>query len=59
MIEINPVLENIQDTQLEESICQALSLTGALVLHVDLDTCHRMRQKDWIIVKFSSIIKEK
>ena len=51
--------QNIQDTQLEESICQALSLTGALVLHGDLDTCHRMRQKDWIIVKFSSIIKKK
>ena len=59
MIEINPVLENIQDTQLEESICQALSLTVALVSLGDLDNCHRVRQKDWMIVKFSSRKKKK
>ena len=35
-IEINLVPEDIQDTQLEESICQALSLTGTPVSTGDL-----------------------
>ena len=43
MIEINPVPEDIQDMQLEESICQALSLTGTPVSTGDLEACHRMR----------------
>ena len=54
MIEINPVPEDIQDTQLEESICQALSLTGTPVSTGDLEACHRMRRRDRVIVKFSS-----
>ena len=54
MIEINPVPEDIQDTQLEESICQALSLTGTPVSAGDLEPCHIMRQRDQVIVKFSS-----
>ena len=40
--------------QLEESICQALSLTGIPVSAGDLEACHRMRQRDWVIIKFSS-----
>ena len=43
MIEINLVPEDIQEAQLEESICQALSLTGILVSAGDLEACHRMR----------------
>ena len=43
MIEINPVPEDIQDMQLEESICQALSLTGTPVSTSGLELCHRMR----------------
>ena len=54
MIEINPVPEDIQDMQLEESICQALSLTGTPVSAGDLEACHRMRRRDRVIVKFSS-----
>ena len=53
-IEINLVPEDIQDTQLEESICQALSLTGTPVSTGDLEACHRMRRRDRVIVKFSS-----
>ena len=49
MREINPVSEDIQDMQLEESICQDTPVfTG------DLEACHRMRRRDWVIVKFSS-----
>ena len=54
MVEINPVPEDIQDMQLEESICQALSLTGTPVSAGDLEACHRMRRRDRVIVKFSS-----
>ena len=54
MIEINPVPEYIQDMQLEESICQVLSLTGTPVSAGELEACHRMRRRDRVIVKFSS-----
>ena len=54
MIEINLAPEDIQDKQLEESICQALSLTGNPVSAGDLEACHRMRQRDRVIVKFCS-----
>ena len=46
IIEINPVPEDIQDMQVEESICQALSLTDTPVSTGDLEACHRMRQRD-------------
>ena len=49
MIEINPVPEDIQDMQLEESICQ-----DTPVVTGDLEACHRMRRRDRVIVKFSS-----
>ena len=54
MIEINPVPEDIQDMQLEESICQALSLTGTPVSADNLEACHRMSERDRVIVNFSS-----
>ena len=44
MIEINPVPEDIQDTLLEESICQALPLNRTLVLPGDREACHKMRR---------------
>ena len=59
MIEINLVPEDIQDSQLEESICQALSLSGTPVSAGDLEACHRMRRRDQVIVKFSSRKKKK
>ena len=54
IIEINPVSEDVQDMHLEESICQALSLTGTPVSAGDLEACHRMRRRDRVIVKFFS-----
>ena len=46
MIEINLVPQHIQDMQLEESICQALCLTGTSVFAGDLEVCHRMRYEE-------------
>ena len=54
MIKVNSVREDIQDTQLEEPICKALSLTGMVALLGDLEAPHKMRQKDRAIVNFSS-----
>ena len=54
MMKVNPFPKDIQDMQLEESLCQALSLNSTSVSLDDLEVCHRMRQKDRVIVKFSS-----
>ena len=51
-LEINPVPSDIADDVLEQSVCQALSLTGTSVELDDLQACHRMRKKDRIIIKF-------
>ena len=51
-LEINPVPSGISDDVLEQSVCQALSLTGISVELDDLQACHRMRKKDRVIIKF-------
>ena len=51
-LKINPVPSDIADDVLEQSVCQALSLTGISVEPDDLQACHRMRKKDRIIIKF-------
>ena len=43
---------DIADDVLEQSVCQALSLTGTSVEPDNLQACHRMRRKDHIIIKF-------
>ena len=50
-LEINPVPSDIADDVLEQSVCQALSLTGISVELDNLQLCHRMRKKDHIIIK--------
>ena len=51
-LKINSVPSDIADDVLEQSVCQALSLTGILIKPYDLQACHRMRNKDQIIIKF-------
>ena len=51
-LEINPVPSDIADDVLEQSVCQALSLTGISAEPDDLQACHRMRKKDRVIIKF-------
>ena len=43
---------DIADDVLEQSVCQALSLTGISVEPDDLQACHRMRKKDCVMIKF-------
>ena len=51
-IELNPVLAEIHQDVLEDSICKALSLTGVNVAPEDLQACHRVKRSDRVIVKF-------
>ena len=51
-IEINPIPQSIPSADLENKVCQALSLTGATVTPDDLQACHRMKNKEKVIVKF-------
>ena len=43
---------HIADDGMEQSVCQALSLTGISVEPDDLQACHCVRKKDHIIIKF-------
>ena len=51
-LKINPVSSDIADDVLEQSVCQAISLTGISVEPDDLPACHRMRKKDCVMIKF-------
>ena len=51
-IEINPMIQSIPFADLENKVCQALSLTGTTVTPDNLQACHRMRNKEKVIVKF-------
>ena len=43
---------DVANDVLEQSVCQALSLTGISVEPNDLQACHCMRKKDRVIIKF-------
>ena len=43
---------DIADDVLEQSVCQALSLTGISVEPDELQACHRIGKKDQVIIKF-------
>ena len=51
-MEINPIPQSIPSTDLENKVCQAVSLTGTTVTPDDLQACHCMKNKEKVIVKF-------
>ena len=51
-IETNPIPQSIPTTDLENKICQVLSLTGTTVTSDNLQACHSMKNKEKVIVKF-------
>ena len=51
-VEVNPLPKWISDEQFEPNICKALSLIGHEVKPNDLQACHRLKKKEWLIVKF-------
>ena len=54
MLEINHVPHSIDNVEIEEKVCEALSLTGTKVKPDDFDACHRMKKKDKVIIKFKN-----
>ena len=54
MIQISPIPLAIGDDVLEQSICDALSLTGELVTPSDIESCHKLKDKSQAICKFKS-----
>ena len=51
-IEINPISQSVPTADVENKVCQALSLTGMTVTPDDLQTCHCMNNKEKFIIKF-------
>ena len=51
-IGINPIPQSILITDLENKVCQALSLTGTTVTLDNLQACHHMKNKEKVIVEF-------
>ena len=51
-LELNPVPQDIQANVLEDTIYKALPLTSQEVVPEDLHACHRMLNRDRVIVKF-------
>ena len=54
VLEKNRVPHSINNVDLEEKVCEALSLTGTKVKPDNLDACHRMKKKDKVIIKFKN-----
>ena len=54
MIQLNPIPHDIEDKDLEETICKALSLTGIEVTKDCLQSAHRMKDRNQVIVKFTN-----
>ena len=51
-LEVNPLPRDIGDNVLEETVCRAISLTGHEITPDGLHACHRLKNKDRVILKF-------
>ena len=51
-LEVTPVLRDIGDNVLEETVCRAISPTGNEVTPDDIHACHRLKNKDRVVLKF-------
>ena len=52
MLEANPVPQSISNGELDQSVCRVLSLTSTTVKPDDIHVCHRMKNKEKVIIKF-------
>ena len=46
------IIESLEDQILEENVCKALSLNGVNVKAEQLHSCHHLKKKPLVIVKF-------
>ena len=53
-IEISPVPLEVSNNELERLVCKVLSLTENEVHPDDLQECHRLKNKENVIIKFKS-----
>ena len=51
-MELSTMPQDIHDNVLDDTICKALSLTGQEIVPEDIHACHRMSNRDRIIVRF-------
>ena len=51
-IEINSVPESLEDETLEENVWKALSRTGVNITPEQLHSCHHLKKRNCVIVKF-------
>ena len=58
-LEVNLLPHDIEDNALEKTVCRAISLTGNQVTSDDLQACHRLKNKDRVILKFKDSKKRK
>ena len=52
-LEKNPVTESLWDENLEDNACKSLSLTDVSVTSEQLHSCHRLKKRSRVIVKFN------
>ena len=57
-IEINAVPESLEDKILEENVCKALSVTGVDVTPEQLHSCHHLKKRNCVIVRFKCRINK-
>ena len=49
LVEVNPVPPSISDEELELNICKALTLSGHEIKPNDLQACHCLKKKNWLL----------
>ena len=54
ILEINTASLSINSVDLEEKVCEALSMTGTKVKLGDLEVCDRMKKKDRVVIKLQN-----
>ena len=51
-LELHRVPTTISDSDLRDTVCSTLSLTGIAVKGAEIDKCHRLKRKETVIVEF-------
>ena len=54
ILEINTVSLSINSVDVEEKVCEALSMTATKVKLGDLEVCHRMKKNNRVVIKLQN-----
>ena len=58
-IETKLIPQSVPSADLENKVCQALSLTGTTLIPDDVQACHSIKNKEKVIVEFKVIFNRK